>query len=506
MYIEDNTIIVSRVDVEGMMIIKLAGTVVEVMQAQGLSDNIIGEYTRNRGVQENKTTMKKDFPRTALVDFSGKTHRDFTKECDTKDQHQKHYVQGIFDGGAVVDIYQFYTASKIMALYNELDDLFHHLDHLSPGLEAEAEEINSQAEEINHKIAEFQRDWCSFGARKDLRFAYRDDDGTLCAVGMVSNAKKPDSWVLQIFRHTTDSLELRQTTLFSKGEFVMANDPVSVDLTDLFAEIKLALNSEKLSELLVGIVSDDGVASIEKLDELNRRIIPGYNLGDRESRKLELDGLIAASKKVISGNESFDAYLQDITNRSTSEPDFFQVNRYISTCCNIEFMKNVAIFEEKLRSIEKSEANKKVHEQCVNIFNIIQSIAGSNPSALDSKELSDLNHVLICCSAAIDNPLDTKNKQQLTDLSERISGHASPFWKNLGVALSILAGLIALTLVVGACLGALPTGGVSIALAAVGTLALADIGFFAINTGRESGLAKSVSDFANAPDDCIKPM
>ncbi|NSL18190.1 hypothetical protein HRQ65_07320 [Tatlockia micdadei] len=163
-------------------------------------------------------------------------------------------------------------------------------------------------------------------------------------------------------------------------------------------------------------------------------------------------------------------------------------------------------FEENLRNSTEPLMICKGNEVIKQVKKII---AGRNPENLDSRSLSDLSLVLFAANKAmreLDDPQKTQeNSKRLAALANNVSGKASPKWQALGVALMIFA---CASLVVVGILAAIPSGGTSLLLSAVGAIGLtASVGVGAgvgavgfVGTGmfylgREKGLAKSVSQF-----------
>lgn len=174
-----------------------------------------------------------------------------------------------------------------------------------------------------------------------------------------------------------------------------------------------------------------------------------------------------------------------------------------------EYMTNLKTFETSLEAYKLTideDANKqKYFDKGINVLESIKKIAGNDPRALDSQSLTDLNSVLPHCTALLNNPdirspEAKENLRRLASLSDNISGKTPPLWKALGVGLLTFA---CIALVVGGVLAAIPSGGASLLLTVAGvgggllvaTAAGTAAGFF---YGRETGLAKSITDFKSA--------
>ncbi|MCL9683599.1 hypothetical protein [Legionella maioricensis] len=128
---------------------------------------------------------------------------------------------------------------------------------------------------------------------------------------------------------------------------------------------------------------------------------------------------------------------------------------------------------------------------------------------LDPYSLSQLSRVLKYSSKAIDT-LDkggdiTPITAKLTSLAHDISGKPSPGWKRLGMGLLMFA---CIALIVAGVLAAIPTGGSSLILAAMGAAgagAVAGVmGMAAYEHGEERGLAKAVLDYKSAMENIVQ--
>ena len=526
------------------MVKKLVGSVMDVLLAQGCSQEDAGQYGGVREYPENKTTIAKDLPRTALVDFSGKTHRDFTNECQQEENYHGHYIQGSYDGAGVIDIYQKYILPKMMMLHDEIEGL--------------SQDPTAKKEKMK-ELELFLKQWVSSDSRKSLRFAYRDDDGVLCAVGFVFNLTTPGSWILQTFKKTIEpKLELRQTTLFVQGEYTPANTSLEIDLAILPAEIKLALNSEKVNGLISGLIGEDGNVSEEKFNELNLRIVTNRNLDNRDAKRLQLEELLHYAGILLLNSEQNSEQIKFIRECSLSDPNFFKGNNFLDIVLDlvkqvdtkerqssdrlsdaiwhltvnaiqlelqasnnniylalderealalqakqcrekrevvIGYDKNIKIFQEKLNNLgsdNDSASKQQFYRQGVMVLDSVKAIVGDDPIKLKVNDLSVLNEVLECCSLAIDEPENSENNGKLAKLSQTISSKSSTLWMILGSALLVFTGI---ALVVAGVLSALPSGGASLLLVAVGATTLSGIGGLAIKQGAESDLATSVLGF-----------
>lgn len=155
---------------------------------------------------------------------------------------------------------------------------------------------------------------------------------------------------------------------------------------------------------------------------------------------------------------------------------------------------------------------KKLFESGNDVLKHVKKIVGKNPKKLDTVTLTNLNNVLLYTNKALNECRDPekskKNAEELANLSTHVSGKSSRAWKSLGISLLVFASA---ALVVAGVLAAIPTGGSSLLLSAIGGVGLATtlgvgagvaatgaIGAAALYHGREKGLAKSVHKFKDA--------
>ena len=161
--------------------------------------------------------------------------------------------------------------------------------------------------------------------------------------------------------------------------------------------------------------------------------------------------------------------------------------------------------------VGSSKSKLEFYQQGKKLLADITAFAGDDPSKLNKKDLVDLNRVLDCCTPILVNQNNTKKINEMANLSQEVSGKASPFWKKLGAGLLVFA---ALALVVTGVLAAIPSGGTSLLLVALGAVGVstgvaaaaaggttalaAGSGAVLFKTSSEKGLAKSVSEFKSA--------
>lgn len=237
---------------------------------------------------------------------------------------------------------------------------------------------------------------------------------------------------------------------------------------------------------------------------------PGMKL---ESKANNLFGL---GKDTFSPEANKQFYLKSASTNKKNEVNKDQVGflKEPNERAVTEFERNLlsfttALTTEKTKGSAGDEKKKKFLEKGDEILKHVSDIAGEHPNKLSPRSLYDLNQVLVVankCLNEMDDPKQTAaNAKRLGALSHHISGKSSPGWKKLGGTLLVFA---CAALVVVGVLAAIPSGGSSLLLAAVGVaglaatagigsgVALAGIGgAAAMYHGQEKKLAKSVGLF-----------
>lgn len=167
----------------------------------------------------------------------------------------------------------------------------------------------------------------------------------------------------------------------------------------------------------------------------------------------------------------------------------------------------------ELKDSENPEVIQLV-SQGQKVLSQIKAIAGEKPELLDAHSLNDLSLVLYSVNKGFREANDEQmrtNAKELAALANHVSGQASPAWKALGISLLTFSCAV---LVIAGVLAAIPSGGSSLLLTAIGATGLtvataagvgagvvattAIAGAGAIYYGREKGLAQSVRGFRNA--------
>lgn len=184
------------------------------------------------------------------------------------------------------------------------------------------------------------------------------------------------------------------------------------------------------------------------------------------------------------------------------------------------YERNLGAFEESLEDFEVTISgdpkSQKFYDSGIDLLNKIKRIGANNP---DAQNLAQLNAILPHCTYLTNNhdkaasPEYKESARRLASLSKHVSGSSSPAWHAVGVALLSFA---CMALVVAGILAAIPSGGTSLLLVAAGVTGLglttaatigggvivgaAAAGAVALNSGKETGLAQSITNFKSTLD------
>ncbi|WED42240.1 hypothetical protein [Legionella cardiaca] len=355
------------------MVKKLAGNLLEVFNAQWQDESSLQEFAHHRGKEENKDVLQRDIPRTSLVDFTG-TFDDFSAVCLSESTFEQHYLQGNLDGGLAVDIYTNYVNKKVSALYEEAERFS---KTSAPRTEKDIETQN------------FISSWFGQDNKEELRFAYRDDDGQLCSFGFIANKHYPDKWVLQISKNTTAPIANRTMNLFANDEFTSPETGTQVELLELPQQIKKALGSMKVFELVSTLIQEDGTVSFKKITELNQRIMNNANIDNRDFKKAQLHDYIQFIRTRCLSNTVLESYINELETQSNVDIDFFKKGDFEQTLQ--EMYNRIDISLSKIANKELAatlELNNKLTFFAIRLKLLASSVA-SEPINLALNEQSE---------------------------------------------------------------------------------------------------------------------
>ena len=214
-----------------------------------------------------------------------------------------------------------------------------------------------------------------------MRFAYRDDLGKLCYVGLVFNQEEPHNWALQIGRNTTAPLSQREAYLFAQGEIVSSEQASEIDPLALAQETQVALGSKKVAALLSGLINDKGEIVLEKFKELDARMKPNQNIDNRDVKKRQLEELMGQAKAILP-NDEVQEYFDQINLRSSDDLDFFKEGNFEETLNDL-FVK----ISTQLEKIDDEEQAKTALVDTKLTYYAIQTELKAFPLYGESKDV-----------------------------------------------------------------------------------------------------------------------
>lgn len=87
--------------------------------------------------------------------------------------------------------------------------------------------------------------------RKDLRFAYFDQTGSLCGYTLCYSSETPEQWCICIMRNTQAAPEEREVFVYTAEELTPVQEDELLEPEEAFGEILQALDSRDVQELLL---------------------------------------------------------------------------------------------------------------------------------------------------------------------------------------------------------------------------------------------------------------
>ena len=324
------------------MVKKLDGSVKAVYKQQALvyadqetNESLFDAYIEIFDSGINETTIKRDLPRTSLVDYTGKSYEDFANECKKASVYAQHYRQSNLDGSEILLLATARNSDHVSQLQDEIDQLAN--DTVAQ---------NAKTTELD----QFYNEWMGIDHQKALRFAYRDQTGQLCGFTLMFNDLKPENWSMQIIKNTIAPLELRTTSVFSQGRHATAGKSNDIELSELSEEIALALNAPMVNQLVSGLIDADGKASLAIFIELSARLSSGKNIDNRDFRQSQFEELVNIAEINQPEGLSLAKHIEDFRKQSLNDPNFFSSREYLSHLDN--FLREIksstgSSFQEK---------------------------------------------------------------------------------------------------------------------------------------------------------------
>lgn len=229
----------------------LQGNYINALKRSGLPEHFAAEGTE----AEIKDTLQQDLPRTAFVDFHGRSFEDLKKTWEHPSVSLC-YTQGNITG-------KFFSAM-----------LYHNFVLHSPHFVIESQRVPET--ERNLFLEE----------SSTLSFAYFDDNKQPCGFSIAYSKKDKTLWVATVIQSTTAPPQERYVTVCCNRLILMEHNPDIRDSvpnnTHALTTFLSALNSQKISQILMKnpIFDSTGTHCKPAIEKLSKRIKAGFNIDD----------------------------------------------------------------------------------------------------------------------------------------------------------------------------------------------------------------------------------
>ena len=290
---------------------KVSGTYEEVVGRIGMSVEMSSAMITQMTMTKYLDYIDRDLDRTPCVSFGGPISELTRQLRDTTHLLGQHfsYTQGDFDGGGIVKI---------------------PLAHQFPAaMEAACKERTLEADLTDN-----------------LRIAYIDDTGALCAFSiiylrqdpkegeppvLVADRKRP--FVISHIKNTTATVAKRQVTYLTHPLLTQPGsvlDPLGVSEQNLPAEVARLVNCGRLNQLLSELFVGDTL-SLPHFKALSARIKSKQNIDNRDMKSEQLVELIRIADKYLTRDEGFTAFLGNLRGRIQTDANFFRQDSFEQT-------------------------------------------------------------------------------------------------------------------------------------------------------------------------------
>jgi len=422
----------------------------------------------------NEEIIEKDLPRQYVVDFA-KTEESFREKWRSPDV-ALHYAQGNMSGSAV--------SKTILDTY------------IIPQTYAKKPRLLKSS---------------------TLCFGYYEKDD-VCGFSISYVDEDPSIWSASLMKKSTmspddiDVISISSAVIFTPEEemdnpdyfdesFIKTGNVKKYVSDNLFKKI----NNDDIRKLLKNIIHPNGRANVRQIAQLQARITGRVNIDDRDIKNLELKNKIDGFKQKLPNCLVLNTYFNDIIERSKKDIHFFEDANYAKLMSKLDaavYPEILSVFKSKLEKFKVSSSDKerKLYQEGLKLIHCMQKVNLAKPGSA-----ATLINVVERCSRAIDEPSDKENMTELAKLSEKISYISDPFWRALGSALLMFAGVVLFAFGV---LAAIPSAGSSllfsvlgagiIATSVGGAAAVAGAGAAMQVYGRNKNTNKSLTYFKTA--------
>ncbi len=353
-----------------------------------------------------------------------------------------------------------------------------------------------------------------------LCFGYYEKDD-VCGFSISYVDEDPSIWSAAVMKKSTmspddiDVISISSAVIFTPEEemdnphyfdenFTKTSNVTKYVSSNLFEKI----NNEDVRELLKYIIQPNGRVNVKEIAQLQARITGRVNIDDRDIKKLELMNKLDGFKKKLPNCPALNRYFSNIIELSKKDIHFFKDAKYVKLLSKLDaafYLEIRSAFKSKLEKFKASSSDKerRLYQEGLKLIHCMQKANLAEPGSV-----ATLINVIERCSKAIDEPSDKENIRELAKLSEKISYKSDPFWRELGSALLMFAGVVLFAFGV---LAAIPSGGGSllfsvlgadiIAISLGGAAAVAGAGAAMQVYGRNKNTNKSLTYFKTAVEE-----
>ncbi|STX52221.1 Uncharacterised protein [Legionella busanensis] len=311
---------------------KFHGTYPEAMKA--ISPTVTEELFKPED-NDPKTAIGRDLPQANFVISAKKKRTDFEGAWRDKAKDQVNYVQGDMSGGS------------ISMHFGQL------LSQLANKNLLEKWGLSNLGDEPYRCLTSVEKG----GFLVNVSFAYCDDEGNYCGFSLETLTNNPNYWEVAIIRKTTDLRENREVTiLLNLGKQDVSEDifKSSEKMGPIQEELKTALNSAVMVELLSPLFKEQGFINTDACVQLQRQISVKRYLDTRLNRLLEI--LQQAQKKVGHEHENTEL-INELGNKIASEQESAEKNlfQYLESLDEDSIKLELAGFYKRVQGLKNVE-------------------------------------------------------------------------------------------------------------------------------------------------------
>ncbi|STX29575.1 Uncharacterised protein [Legionella beliardensis] len=155
------------------------------------------------------------------------------------------------------------------------------------------------------------------GKHISIAFAYCDDEGNYCGVALETSTADPNYWIASVSRKTTEPRKDHDETILMNfgeeeinedllgGSYILGGllgDGSKSSISSASDDLREALNSVFIANLLKDIFNEDNSINVEKLAKLQELLPQVNNLTDEARAQLEVDSFFDKARRFLTKN------------------------------------------------------------------------------------------------------------------------------------------------------------------------------------------------------------